>query len=40
MNEYIDQFTAGSDEVRDAIKARQATQEKYGVRVTKPLLMI
>ena len=32
VNEYIDQFTAGSDEVRDAIKARQATQEKYGVK--------
>ena len=32
VNEYIDQFTAGSDEVREAIKARQATQEKYGVK--------
>ena len=32
VNEYIDQFTAGSDEVREAIKSRQATQEKYGVK--------
>jgi len=32
VNEYIDQFTAGSDEVREAIVARQTTQEKYGVK--------
>lgn len=28
---YVDEFKTGSDKIRDAIKKRQETQEKYGV---------
>lgn len=28
---YVDEFTSGTDKIREAIKARQRTQEKYGV---------
>lgn len=29
--DYVDEFTAGTDKVREAIEARKQTQEKYGV---------
>lgn len=28
---YVDEFTSGTDKIREAIKERQKTQEKYGV---------